>query len=166
MCHVFTRVEITCHVFTRVEIMCHVFTRMPGEAGVGDSDLCYCVPCLLSASNSLFLLTRQTASDQSDSLFWYVPLCAWSGFGQTVLNEPGTWTLEKIFSCRWWGMRGYILTYSSALKGEPLTAWFLKEVTSIYASAVPHCVGKMNYDQLQQHYHHYHPAVGSCGRRN
>ena len=69
MCHVFTRVEITCHVFTRVEIMCHVFTRMPGEAGVGDSDLCYCVPCLLSASNSLFLLTRQTASDQSDSLF-------------------------------------------------------------------------------------------------
>ena len=33
-----------------VELMYLVFTRMPG---VGDSGLCCCVPCLLSASISL-----------------------------------------------------------------------------------------------------------------
>ena len=36
-----------------VEFMYRVFTRMPGGVTVGDSGLCCCVPCLLSAINSL-----------------------------------------------------------------------------------------------------------------
>ena len=39
-----------------VEFMYLVFTRMPGGVTVGDSGLCCCVPCLLSAMNSLCLL--------------------------------------------------------------------------------------------------------------
>ena len=37
-----------------VESMYPVRTRMPRGVTVGDSALCYCVPCLLSAINSLF----------------------------------------------------------------------------------------------------------------
>ena len=33
-----------------------VFTRVPDGSTVGDSGLCSCVPCLLSAVNSLYLM--------------------------------------------------------------------------------------------------------------
>ena len=36
---------------TLVEFIYFVFTRMPGGGTVGDSGLCCCVPCLLSAIN-------------------------------------------------------------------------------------------------------------------
>ena len=39
-----------------VELIYLVFTRTPGGVTVGDSGLCCCVPCLLSAINSLCLL--------------------------------------------------------------------------------------------------------------
>ena len=39
-----------------VEFMHNVFTRMPGGVSVGDSGLCCCVPCLLSAVTSLCLI--------------------------------------------------------------------------------------------------------------
>ena len=38
-----------------VECMYLVLTRMPGGVTVGDSGLCYCVPCPSSAFNSLCL---------------------------------------------------------------------------------------------------------------
>ena len=45
-----------------IEFRYLVFTRMPGGVSVGDSGLCCCVPCLLSAVTSLCLLIRKISS--------------------------------------------------------------------------------------------------------
>ena len=45
-----------------VEIIYPVFTGMPGGVTVGDSGLCCCVPCLLSAINSPCLLILHRCS--------------------------------------------------------------------------------------------------------
>ena len=51
-----------------VEFIYLVFTRMPGRVTVGDSGLCYCVPCLLSTIISLYLgILRRSCRPQSVS---------------------------------------------------------------------------------------------------
>ena len=57
-----------------VEFIYLVLTRMPGRVTVGDSGLCYCVPCLLSTIISLCLgILRRSSRPQSVSDYvWFV----------------------------------------------------------------------------------------------
>ena len=43
-----------------------VFTRMPGGVTTGDSDLCCCVPCLLSTINSSCLLSSPPLPEKKE----------------------------------------------------------------------------------------------------